>query len=224
MKIAIYSANFGNYRNEIKYLNNPNIKFDEKIDYFFFTDKKDIKLNEWKVIYTPLKEQSHYKDKSRATSKYIKWIIPEILKAYDIIIWIDTKPRNLKGLKFTHSKIMNFINTPYGGNFSTFFIKHRRRKKPEQELRKTIKTGQENKKYGLRFLRKIKKQKYEKPLPDTTCIIIKNTPDNIKVMRNCYDNLIKYKLYRDQNIIQYTWKVNNHESKVGYFKMDNLKE
>jgi hypothetical protein len=50
--IAIYSCNFGNYRNEIKlYYNNF---FDDKIDYFLFTDKtfteSEIKeLKKWNV-------------------------------------------------------------------------------------------------------------------------------------------------------------------------------
>lgn len=38
MRIALYSCNFGNYRNE--FINYYNVKFDENIDYFLFTDKK----------------------------------------------------------------------------------------------------------------------------------------------------------------------------------------
>jgi hypothetical protein len=38
MKIAIYTCNFGNYRNEFN--NYFDTKFDEKIDYYLFTDKK----------------------------------------------------------------------------------------------------------------------------------------------------------------------------------------
>ena len=49
MKIAIYSCNFGNYRNELK-RNIDDIKYDEKIDYFFFTDSSNIKSKHWKII------------------------------------------------------------------------------------------------------------------------------------------------------------------------------
>tara|TARA_B100001029_G_C14876297_1_gene347387 strand:- start:33 stop:185 length:153 start_codon:yes stop_codon:yes gene_type:complete len=38
MKIAVYSANFGDYRKEISAKKLDNINFSEKIDYYFFTD------------------------------------------------------------------------------------------------------------------------------------------------------------------------------------------
>ena len=52
MKIAVYSCNTGNYRNElsIKILNN--IIFAEGIDYFLFTDKDvDYKITNHAILY-----------------------------------------------------------------------------------------------------------------------------------------------------------------------------
>ena len=47
MKVAVYTANFGNYRNEVSEHVMNKINFSEEIDYYFFTDS-DIKCK-WNV-------------------------------------------------------------------------------------------------------------------------------------------------------------------------------
>lgn len=48
-KIAIYTCNFGNYRNEINRLDD--ILCDSNIDYYLFSDVENIVLKKWKIIY-----------------------------------------------------------------------------------------------------------------------------------------------------------------------------
>ena len=66
--IAIYSANFGDYRNEIKD-GIDNIFFDKNIDYYFFTDNAKITSNKWNVILQSLQPKLDFIDSFRHTSK-----------------------------------------------------------------------------------------------------------------------------------------------------------
>ena len=81
-KIAIYSANFGNYRNELNY-GIDNIYFDRNIDYYFFTDNQNLKSNKWRVIYHKLLPALPFINSTRLTSKYLKFKQNGILKDYD---------------------------------------------------------------------------------------------------------------------------------------------
>jgi hypothetical protein len=65
MKIAVYSCNFGNYRNEFAYYYNT--QFDDNIDYFLFTDRnlhqnEMIKLQKWKVCHMNTLPSDHIMD------------------------------------------------------------------------------------------------------------------------------------------------------------------
>ena len=53
MKIAVYSCNFGDYRNELKN-GIDTITFYKEINYYFFTDSKKLKSSNWNIIYFPL--------------------------------------------------------------------------------------------------------------------------------------------------------------------------
>ena len=72
--IAIYSVNFGNYRNETKN-GIDNIIFDDNIDYFFYTDNTNIISNKWNVIIVPILPKLDFIDTYRHTAKYYKRII-----------------------------------------------------------------------------------------------------------------------------------------------------
>ena len=129
-KIAIYTANFGNYRNEFSNFNN--LRFDKNIDYYIFTENNHVKLKNWNVIYTKLQPSLDFMDANRHTSKFCKFMLPEILLKYEIIIWIDTK--SIKNMNFKSDKILRFFN----GNDDMYFIKHKNRINTMEELMLTI--------------------------------------------------------------------------------------
>jgi len=223
MKIAIYSANYGNYRNEI---NNgiDFVTFDSNIDYYFFTDNRNIKSKKWNMMYTDCQSSLDFIDKYRHTSKHSKFVVPSILHTYDIIVWIDSK--TLKRLNFVYDKIIKVVDN----DKLIYFIKHLHRYSPEQELNITIRRKMENHKNGLKLLDEIKNIKFNSHLPETMCIIYKNINDpldkdyhkTIDVLDDIYSNIINKGILRDQNIIQYVLKNNDFEQYIGNFSIKQL--
>lgn len=216
--IAIYSANFGDYRDETKD-GIDNIFFDNNIDYYFFTDNVKITSNKWNVILQSLQPKLDFIDSFRHTSKYLKFVVPKILHKYDIIIWIDSK--SLKLLKCSNEKIMDLF-APL--NYSFFILRHPHRKTAQEEIKSTCDGKQEDVNNGNAFLNKIRHVKFNIDLPNTTCLIYKNTADNILILQRIYDSLMANGLRRDQNVIQHVFLENNYESKVSYFTFARLTE
>jgi len=214
MKIAVYCANFGNYRNENNQINNENIIMDKEIDYYFFTDDINMKSNKWKIIYVSLQQKNHM-NAYRHTSKYIKFILPSVLENYDAIIWIDSK--SLCQLHFSKYKIQNILK-----NDNFYLIKHPIRETLQQELKETVKYHYEPKGYGENFLEKVKTITYKSQLPDTTIMIYKNTLVNRNILKNVYDLLIENKLCRDQNVFQHAFYLHNAENKINFFSPQEL--
>jgi hypothetical protein len=219
-KIALYSCNFGNYRNEFN--NFYNVKFDDKIDYFIFTDKNtDDKLNGWKVCNVKLLPSDKIMNNYRWTSKYVKFVLPKELNDYDIIIWVDSK-RFIKDDKMndiTYDQIMEIINKY--PEYQVFNLKHKNRNTIQQELRETIKLGFENRVPGINFLRKVKFYVSSFNLPDTCVIIRKNNVDVNNAFANCFKFMQTYHLKRDQNIYNYVLDTAKIKPKLLHY--DNMK-
>lgn len=208
MKIALYTCNIGNYRDEFK--NYYNAVLDQNIDYFLFTDQKltniEInKLHNWTICKVDVLPSDNIMGSNRWTSKYIKFILPEILKSYDIIVWNDSKNYNAENISImgsvTYQDIMKVL-TKYP-NAYIINLQNQFRKTPQEELKETIKLKYENKEPGHVFLNYIKNFVSSFCLVDTCFIIRKN---NIKVnetYENCFNALKEYNLKRDQNIYNY---------------------
>ena len=205
MKIAIYTCNFGNYRNEFRFFYNT--FFDKNIDYFLFTDKiiseeENTKLNKWTVCNIPLLEGDEIMDSNRLTSKYVKFVLPDKLHNYDVIVWVDNKIiSKTYFINFlTYNKIINLFQSY---NTLVFNIKHLERKTIQEELELTIKLNIENAESGQYFLNYINNYISKFDLPDT-CLIIKKNDQNVNdAFENCFALMTKYKLKRDQNIYNY---------------------
>jgi hypothetical protein len=198
-KVALYSCNFGNYRNELLKNNINNIFFDNNIDYYFFTDNILLKSEKWNIIiYNKIKEDD-IMESSRWTSKNVKFILPDILKSYETVIWIDNKLFNDK-FNINISKINNlFVNNKY----KLFNLLHNKRKTPQEELNITIKYNLENKKNAIKFINEIKNIKFNTLLVDT-CIIIRKIDDETNKLFEYIYELLKLKgLKRDQNVYNY---------------------
>jgi hypothetical protein len=196
--------------------NLDNVPFDPEIDYYFFTELDNVTSTKWNVVKTNLQEKLEYMNGFRHTSKHCKFVLPDILKKYDIIMRVDCKVICRKSLKITKSDIIKLFEQ--NQNASIFFIKHANRKTAHQELEITIKCGLEHKN-GENFLKEIKDIKFQTHMPDTNCFFYKNNTQNNNMLECVYDTLINKGLRRDQNVIQFVLFQNNYESNIDYFKM-----
>ena len=150
-------------------------------------------------------------------SKYIKFIVPEILHKYDIIIWIDSK--NLDKIHFTKNKIIKLFTVDQN---KMFFIKNPFRSICHDELKETVRLKFEHPNNANNFSIEISNLHFNTNLPDTTCIVYMNKKDNILMLKDVYDTLISKGLRRDQNVIQYVWLKNNYENRISYFNFHDL--
>jgi hypothetical protein len=209
VRVALYSCNFGNYRDEFKLY--YNITLDKNIDYFLFTDKNCTedeinKLRNWNISNPQILEDDEIMDKFRWTAKHVKFILPERLKNYDIIVWVDNK-RIHDVNKLTYGHIMKIIKKyPM---CHVFNLKHPYRNTTQEELLETIKLGLENKKYGEYFLRYIRNFISKFKLPDTSVIIRRNNPFINETFEHCFTLMKQYKLKRDQNIYNFAFHLKN---------------
>ena len=198
MKIAIYSCNFGNYRKELT--NIDIIKVDSRIDYYFFTDNTTIQSKKWKIVNTLLIPADHIIDMKRWTAKNVKFILPSILKDYDYVIWIDSKPK-LLSLVITYNSVIDLIKK--NPDIDVFNLSHPERKTAQEELKVTISRGFENVEPANKFLELIKDFKCDFTLPET-CIFVRNTKEHThEAFLSCYNLMKLHKLKRDQNIYNY---------------------
>lgn len=206
MKIAVYSCMFGNYRKDLLVFNSlPKDWFDPDIDYYFFTDSKELKSNKWKIIYTPLlSSNEQIIERSRLTSKYVKFTSHKIFEEYDILVWIDCKHLSNRVI---HTNIVNlFEKYP---TYEIFNLQHPVRTRVQDEIECTMRIKVENKNYGNAFLNKIKDVVSPFVLPETCIIIRKNTASIKDVFHHCYKLLNLYNLRRDQNIYNYAFYEKN---------------
>ncbi len=201
--IALYTCNFGNYRNEFQHYLDCNI--DKTIDCFLFTDNTtDVhKLKNWNICHINTPPDDEIMHGSRWASKQVKFILPEMLKKYDIIVWIDNKifKKKRKINNITYEYIIEIINKYPSDNI--FNIKHFGRKTPHEEIQKTIDCKLENKEEGLVFLNHIKDYTSSFLLPDTCIIIRKNNTHVNEAFEYCFELLKHHKLKRDQNVYNF---------------------
>lgn len=205
-KIAIYSCNFGNYRGEFKEFYNA--IFDDKIDYFLFTDNKITNaerttLNRWKICNIPILPSDAIMNGYRWTTKHVKFTVPGELSSYDVIIWIDNKRfgKNDKMNTITYHQIINILDKhPHRDVFN---VKHPHRQTLQEELAETIRLRFENVEYAKKFATVIKNYVSTFDLPDNCVIIRKNTHLVNDAFAHCFQLMKTYKLKRDQNIYNF---------------------
>ena len=220
-RIAVYSVNFGNYRDELKH-GIDFIKKDNKIDYYFFTDNKNLKSKKWNIIITDLVNGNQNMDKYRNTSKLLKFNANKILNTYDVLIYIANK--GINRINFSYNKIISLIERE---KKQFYFIRHPCRNTSKEELLFTTNNKRknnyiENKENGLKFYNQIKNLNYCSYLPDLFCVIRLNSKLNNKFWSGVYKLLNKHGLKRDQNIIQHALNYFNYESKIAYFKLNDI--
>ena len=204
-KVAVYSGNFGNYRNELAH-GIDSIPFDNKIDYFFFTDNTTrIRSNHWRVIEHPTVPGDDIMDSYRWTSKFIKFNLPNILYKYDVIVWYDNKVVNkpVKSMLSFNDIILKALKHKIN------FVAHPDRNTTAEEILKTIKLGKENKENGFSFLKEVYHENLRLPLVDTCFIIRVNDRAVNALFESAFKTLKEKGLKRDQNIMSYVVQKQN---------------
>lgn len=200
-RIAIYSYNFGNYRNELGIIDN--FKYYPEFDYYYFTDNNDIKSDIWNVIYVPLQPKTEFMDSNRMTTKYYKFkYLHPVLRDYDYIIHIDSgRVRYLSTLSY--QVITDVINN----NPDTLFFgtKHPFLNNIFEEGEQVIKSGLDNKSKVLGWSKKLKDEKFMQTIPhmELCLFMFKNEPEVLDIFSKVYDKLIEEQLRRDQFIFIY---------------------
>jgi len=218
-KIAIYSYNFGNYRNELG-KNIDKFNYDKNFDYYFYTDQEKLKSTKWNIIKVPLRPRTEHMNANRVTTKYYKFKkIPKELNQYDYIIHIDSG--RVKYLnKISYDKIENIIND----NKEVLFFG---RKQPvhknilhEAESDWHIKKHKnENINNRDRWVSKLRNENYKQSIPHVElCFYLIKNCDYIKnLFSKVYDKLFTEKLCRDQFIFCYILDKNNFD--INKFKI-----
>ena len=200
-KIALYSCNFGNFRNELKNGLDKNSVFDDNIDYYFYTDNKEITSTKWNIVY-PDKIQSTFMDENRMTFQLLKLSTPKEIKDYDILIWMDSKCLPVVTSSIDIARL--FLNNP---GIELFNLEHQiRGKSIKQEIRMSY--AKENKNNVIKYLNDVIKD-FVDPIhvPDTGKIIRLNNDEINNAFNHVYSLINKYQLKRDQNV--YTYALSN---------------
>ena len=211
MRIAVYGCNFGNYRNELS-KGLDKFTFDDNIDYYFFTDNKDLKSKKWKIIQYPLLEGDDIMNSTRWTSKHVKFILPEILHDYDIVIWCDSKIIRWQ-LKIVKDEIVKLFT---GNEYKIINVKHPSRGTIHDELKHTLNLKLENIENGNKFREEIKGRTYTQ-LVDTCFIIRKTDKETNDLFAHVFDLFKTKGLQRDQNLYNHAiYEMNYSPNNIFY--------
>lgn len=193
-RLCVYSCNFGKYRGETK--NIDNVSFKDNIDYYLYTDDTTLKSKKWKIIHCDLKSGNANISSHRRTAKFIKFVTPDLIRQYDIIIWCDTKCLNRLNTLNTASIYSLFESSEY----KLVNLVHLHRKHLQDEVNATLRLKLENKDNGEKYVKEVKQLKYDTLLPDTSFIIRKNDIATNELFEHVYTLLETKGLKRDQNV------------------------
>ena len=198
--IAVYGANFGGYRDEISSKILSDCVRDRTVDYFFYTDQ-ELNCPGWKIRHPNKVPGDHIMDSNRWTSKATKWIVPDELRSYDIIVWVDSKLFPMR--EYSRSTILNMLSTypdkdlimlehPYGRRTSI------------GEMHETVSRGFENRSDKVEDFYNILSDFVDPvPLADTCQLIMKGSPSLFRMLETVYDTLERFELKRDQCVFNY---------------------
>ncbi len=182
-RIAIYRCMFSDYDVTLSEL-----KFFENIDYYFFTDNPNLEIYPYKTILVSPQHVSPSLD-----NRFIKIIVPEILKTYDVTLYIDTNIAivgNIQNLidKFMISECdIGLFSHPYHDNL-------------ENEVRLCIDNNKSNKKKlmnELEYYADLGFSESEK-FSDNSIIFRKKHDLNMKKAMQHWFDLVKRFSGRDQ--------------------------
>lgn len=193
-RICIYTCITGDY-DEIKELQEK----EKGIDYYFFTNNKNLSSDTWNVVYI---ENDENLDDIRLARK-IKVLGHEIIKDYDVTIWLD-------GASYIKKSVREFLDKYCDlKKYSLIGFKHNHRDCIYDEALECVKVRKDKESIIKRQMNVYKKNKYpmHNGLIEST-ILIRNFKDKKlnKVMEDWFREIVKYS-YRDQLSFNYVaWK------------------
>ncbi|MBR3199001.1 MAG: DUF616 domain-containing protein [Bacilli bacterium] len=186
-KICVYTCITGNYDNL------KGIKKEKNIDYFCFTNNKNVKSDTWKVIYIEDENLSNVK-----LARKIKILGHECLKKYDLLLWMDA------AVTFKKS-INDFINYYMGKDDVFVAFKHGMRNSIKEECYECIKLGKETKENVERLLKYYAENDFKDNtgLIESTVFIRRNFNKVVDETMNLWFDMIKNYSHRDQLSFNY---------------------
>ena len=200
-KICVYTCITGDY-DEISEIETK----EKNIDYYLFTNNKNIKSDTWNVIYI---DNPDNLDNIRLARK-IKILGNEITKKYDITIWLDGASYIRKSIKEFIEKYINF------DEYSLIGFKHRERDCIYDEALECVKVRKDNKDIIKKQMDKYKKEKYPKHngLIESTILFRKNNDKTLdKTMKLWFEEIKKFS-YRDQLSFNYVANITKLQYKL----------
>lgn len=188
-RICVYTCITGNYDN-LKEIDNK----ETGIDYYCFTNNKNIQSNTWKVIYIEDNELSNIQ-----LARKIKILgHPKINKKYDIFVWMD-------GAVSFRKKIIDFINTYLKKDDVFVAFKHGERNTIAEEGKACIRFKKETKENVEKVLSFYEKENYKdnNGLIESTVFIKRGNIKKIdETMRLWFDMILNFSI-RDQLSFNY---------------------
>lgn len=193
-KICVYTCITGTY-DEIQEIE----KKEENIDYYLFTNNKEIYSDTWKVVYI----EDDCLDNQQLSRKIKMLGHPLIDKKYDISIWMDAN------INFQKS-INDFVKEYYDESEAPFSaFKHHARSCIYEEANVCIQKRKDSKEKIREHIEFLKSQKYPKNngLYEMTVFIKNHNNKSVeKTMKTWFDMVCKYSK-RDQLSFMYSvWK------------------
>ena len=189
-KICVYTCITGNY-DCIKEIKNP----EQEIDYYCFTNNRNIKSNTWNVVY--IDNDENLSDVILA--RKIKILgHPIINQKYDILLWMD-------GSVTFNKSIKEFINYYLGDDDYFVAFKHSKRKNIQEECYACVKMRKEKKEIIQKLLDfyNQKKYKYDNGLIESTVYIKKTNNEKVEKTLRIWFEMVKNFSKRDQLSFNY---------------------
>ena len=202
-KLCVYTCITGDYDN----VNNFSCGKDNNVDYYLFTNNKTIRSDFWNVIYI----ENDGLDNIRLARK-IKILGHDILKEYDITVWVD-------GASYPKKSILEFIDKFCDlDKYSLIGFKHPERDCIYDEGKVCVIAGKESKDNVIEQMIFLKSKNYPRHNGlIESAILVRNIKDNnlIRTMELWFE-MVKNYSYRDQLSFNYAAYVNN----LNYFLLD----
>lgn len=188
-KICVYTCITGDYDNlqEIK-------NKESGIDYYCFTNNKNIKSNTWNVIYI----EDNNLDNTRLARKIKVLGHPLILENYDISIWVDGFISEMHISEFIHNECQL-------DKYDFICFKHSKRNCIYEEAEECINQGKDDPKLIKAEIEFLKEQNYPKDngLIESTVLIRRHNVESVKDTMKLWFNMILNYSKRDQLSLNY---------------------
>ena len=201
-KIAVYKCITGNYDKIIA----PEYK-SERVDYILFTNNKNVKSDDWKIVYIDNVDGLN----DAMLNRYVRMHPGRFLNGYDYAVYVDGNMIIYSDL----SCLVNRINKKYGVAFSM----HSTRKKITSEYAacRALKKGNDEKMHAQidRYLSEGMPNDYG--LLETTVIAIDlKNKRAIDILDRWWDEFLSAGSMRDQVALPYVlWKNNIKVTEIG---------